>query len=785
MSEELGSLAVNIGLDSSGFQNGISAINRQLRVLDSEFKSNTAALGENGKGIDGLKLKNDTLLKQIELQKQKVEALQSAFLKSAKTKGVDAKATQDLEIKLNNAKASLSNMENELVKTNKQLEESSSKQGVFSKAAEKLHLTLGELKVAFGTVGIAAGSYLKGAVEAAAKGETSTKRLTQLLENQGMTSEQASDKIKEFTGNMIKMSTFSGGEAKAALQTLTEKGISVANALKMESTIADVAAGRNISLKEASDLVADAYHGKAKALTSLGILTKEEAKNLGNAEKATISMDEVQKRLNERFGGSSQAQLNTFNGKMQQYQNQMNAIKVQIGSALLPTLMILANELYKILQPIADFAQAHPKIMAATLAIVAVLGTLVGGLSVLNNVIDLLGPVGTMIGGLGTTIGGLSLPIIAVVAAIALAVYAGYELYNNWGNIKKYAVELGNSIKTCFETIKSDVTNAWNNVKNETLKAWEDLKNAVNNGLSSIKNFLEPTLNFYETIFKNVWDIIKNIVLGAVLIILDLITGNFTNLETDIENIWNNIKNDLFNIWEVIKNTAISAWNELKNSVVSLCSNIKETAINIWSSLIDWFTTLPERLYDNGREMFTSMKKGVTSTIDGVTSAIENGIKDAINYLASLPSKAWEYGVDFVEGMVNGIKSAIGQVGDAVDSIANKIRSYLHFSVPDEGPLADYEKWMPDFMSGLAEGINKSKNLVSKAIQGLSVDMKLNTKVAVAGKTDTQSSNEKISSNSSLTLRIENFYNNTQKDIEQLAYELEFYRQKVSMGRGV
>ena len=35
-----------------------------------------------------------------------------------------------------------------------------------------------------------------------------------------------------------------------------------------------------------------------------------------------------------------------------------------------------------------------------------------------------------------------------------------------------------------------------------------------------------------------------------------------------------------------------------------------------------------------------------------------------------------------------------------------------------------------------------------------------------------------------LSLHIENFNNNTDKDIEQLAYELEFYRQRVSLGKG-
>ncbi|MFT5873898.1 MAG: hypothetical protein ACI8WT_002850 [Clostridium sp.] len=37
---------------------------------------------------------------------------------------------------------------------------------------------------------------------------------------------------------------------------------------------------------------------------------------------------------------------------------------------------------------------------------------------------------------------------------------------------------------------------------------------------------------------------------------------------------------------------------------------------------------------------------------------------------------------------------------------------------------------------------------------------------------------------SGITLNIENFINNTEKDIEQLAYELEFYRQRISLGKG-
>jgi phage-related minor tail protein len=133
MAEELGSLAVKIALDSSGFQQGIGKINQSLKVLDSEFKANTSALGTNAKGIEGLKLKSEMLSKSMELQKQKVAALESAYIKSAESKGKDVKATQDLEIKLNNAKTELSKMGNELDSVNKKIDKQSSLWGRFSK----------------------------------------------------------------------------------------------------------------------------------------------------------------------------------------------------------------------------------------------------------------------------------------------------------------------------------------------------------------------------------------------------------------------------------------------------------------------------------------------------------------------------------------------------------------------------------------------------------------------------------------------------------------------------
>ena len=73
--------------------------------------------------------------------------------------------------------------------------------------------------------------------------------------------------------------------------------------------------------------------------------------------------------------------------------------------------------------------------------------------------------------------------------------------------------------------------------------------------------------------------------------------------------------------------------------------------------------------------------------------------------------------------MVRGIRNSIGNITSAVRDVANKIKSFLHFSVPDEGPLTDYESWMPDFIQGMAKGIDDNKYRLINAVQGMAGEL--------------------------------------------------------------
>ena len=58
--------------------------------------------------------------------------------------------------------------------------------------------------------------------------------------------------------------------------------------------------------------------------------------------------------------------------------------------------------------------------------------------------------------------------------------------------------------------------------------------------------------------------------------------------------------------------------------------------------------------------------------------------------------------------MAAGVRAAAGSVVRVAENVASKVRSLLHFSVPDEGPLSDADTYMPDFMKLLASGIRKN-----------------------------------------------------------------------------
>lgn len=163
------------------------------------------------------------------------------------------------------------------------------------------------------------------------------------------------------------------------------------------------------------------------------------------------------------------------------------------------------------------------------------------------------------------------------------------------------------------------------------------------------------------------------------------------------------------------------------------CEEFRQFWINLWEKLKSVILSALNFIQNNAVKAFQNLWNGIKNKVSGIKETIVSGFNSAVSFITNLAKSAYAWGADIIDGIVRGIRACISKVKNAVTDVANTIRSFLHFSVPDEGPLTDYESWMPDFMSGLAKGIEKSKSMVTKAVDGLASDMVISPQMVTAG----------------------------------------------------
>lgn len=101
-----------------------------------------------------------------------------------------------------------------------------------------------------------------------------------------------------------------------------------------------------------------------------------------------------------------------------------------------------------------------------------------------------------------------------------------------------------------------------------------------------------------------------------------------------------------------------------------------------------------------------------------------NAMADAAKEMSRDVKSSGTWGRDLGEGFGNGIRGAIDFVKNGAISMADAIRNILHFSVPDEGPLADADEYGPDFVDLFAMGIEDGAPRAKRAAMGLARDIK-------------------------------------------------------------
>ena len=114
-----------------------------------------------------------------------------------------------------------------------------------------------------------------------------------------------------------------------------------------------------------------------------------------------------------------------------------------------------------------------------------------------------------------------------------------------------------------------------------------------------------------------------------------------------------------------------------------------------------------------------NMIKSIIEAFSALGGEMEKVFKNALDLIKNVFTidnfKQW--GSDLIGGFVRGIRDKIGDVKDAAMEIAEKVSSFLHFSEPDEGPLANFHTFAPDMMQLFAKGIKDNIGMIQDQMQ--------------------------------------------------------------------
>jgi len=118
--------------------------------------------------------------------------------------------------------------------------------------------------------------------------------------------------------------------------------------------------------------------------------------------------------------------------------------------------------------------------------------------------------------------------------------------------------------------------------------------------------------------------------------------------------------------------------------------------------------------------------QAIANVIDQNGSIPEGEIRDVAQYMAAQFTglNSWSWGADMVQGIINGIRNKQAAARQVANQLASIIAHPLHFSRPDEGPLRNYEKWMPDFIQGLKKTLELATPNLYGAINKMAGQMK-------------------------------------------------------------
>ena len=260
--------------------------------------------------------------------------------------------------------------------------------------------------------------------------------------------------------------------------------------------------------------------------------------------------------------------------------------------------------------------------------------------------------------------------------------------------------------------------------------------------------------------------------------------------------------------WDWVKDKVKEVGEAFKNFVKTGEENfnkLKEDVSKVVQDVIKWFTDMKNKvgeaftnLWQTGKDNFTRLKNDLTNAITSAKDSVVNKANEIKTGIIEKFNSAKSRVTEIFGNIKQGIEDKINGARDAVSRAIDKIKGFMNFewslpklklphisisgsfslsppSVPKFG-ISWYSKGAifkrPTVLGGM--GVGDAHNGIGSNAEAI---LPINQLPKLLGL-------DKLQNNSGIALNIENFNNNTDKDIEYLANELAFYMRRKNIGIG-
>lgn len=557
-----------------------------------------------------------------------------------------------------------------------------------------------------------------------------------LLVGFGMTRQAGAEMAEQMTSLALDLASFGNMDETASVNAMT-------NAVMGESEAA----------KTLGAVLNDST--RAQAMATLGL--KGTYDKLDQLTKMQVNYQAILQQSPDAIG-NCQRSLDSYESTKKRYITKLKEIKTIVGQFFLPTYQKILSNGAKGLTMIRDWLQKLTDLtdkLGGSQRVLAILTAAFTAMLVAMN----LKKIGAAINGftkLARAIGlghGKALAFFAVFLLLALVIEdfisfmrgdksllgtmlerAGVDCEKLRQNIVGVWTKIKQAIGYIGEGIRNVVVPIFEGIRTAAVVAFEEIQQAVAKVAPGIAQFFKELSS--GKVDKKKWtdigESIGRIAVGVVAVIaavkgISAIFGVITTVISVVKAVISVIKLAFVVVKSII--TVI----KVVGAVISVLASafgpvILAIAAAIAIGVLLW------KNWDKIREVAGNLLEGIKTTIGNVRNAIVTGIQAAIDWITSLPAEALKWGSDIIDGIVSGIQSAVGRVGEAVKGVADKIKSFLGFSEPEDGPLSDFHTYMPDMIDLMASGITSGKKKVKDALEGMTGEMSVIAKANVVSK---------------------------------------------------